>query len=428
MLGLIAFIAIGLYLFLKVRDHQSKRSLVHQESTSVVKISVDKILTDIAWNSLMNPGYYSRKDTSDKSSSERFQRTDIGISIPANIYFFALNGNESTWYTWIDVNDQFKLKDIITTRLGADSIALNEDGENWWMTSKDGRLSFYGDSNQVLVSFSFDKKGTMDEAVEIWRQRALHLVSISTLTDFNFENSKSDIQWQQRGSETVGEMSFSSGTIVSDLILAQNLLRLPKQAKVRKLPESNVLSLYCQADLRPLFEKYKDHLQHYNIPVDTLKRYYGGYLDVQWRPTDVVQSDSVITYDYDDDFNRIEKRELHSEEVPNLSLTFKASPHLGAYLPEKLFYKFYKTVNGDQIGLSTDLNAENESSYITTENAIYLDYHYDAVVERHFGWFPQRDRMSRIQLMGKTKGTGAHFHAEIVLKEKEIHALYQLLD
>ncbi|WP_164122105.1 MULTISPECIES: hypothetical protein [Sphingobacterium] len=427
LVGLIALIAISLYLFLKVREQHSKQALVHSESEYVMRVSVDKILSDIARNAIKNPGYYLTKDTTSSTVPDRIKSSDLGLHIPASIYLFTFKDKEGTWYTLLEVDDHQKLQTFLRQRVVGDSIQIEQEGSNWWVSSNDDRMSFYGDSKQVLVALSLEKTGKKQEIMELWNQRIDHMLPISTAEDFNLENSAVDIQWQQRGVSTSGIMSFNQGMIALELSLANSVLRLPSEAQVRALPTSNVLNVYCQADLSPLLMKYKDNLKRYNIPVDTLMRYYGGYLDLQWRSEDVVQMDSVIAYDYDDNFNRIEKKELREESVPNLLFTFKASPHLKSYLPERLFYKFYKTMDGDQIGLSTDAEAKNNYPYHRTNDALHISYQHNDAVQRYLGWVPQLDNIKQILISGRGEGVSSSFAGQVLLKESKIHALYQLL-
>lgn len=428
LVGLIALIAISLYLFLKVREQRSKNMLVHSESEYVMRVSVDKILSDIAWNAIMNPGYYLTKDTTSSTTRDSVKSSDLGLHIPASIYLFALKDREATWYTMLAVDDEHKLQTFIRQRVVGDSIAIEREGDNWWISGKEGRISVYGDSKNVLVALSLEKTDKKQDMMELWNQRVDQMVPISTVSDFKLDNSSADIQWQQRGVSTSGILSFNQGMIASELSLANSVLRLPSEAQARVLPTSNVLSVYCKADLRPLLTKYKDNLKRYNIPVDTLARYYGGYLDVQWRSEDVVQMDSVIAYDYDDNFNRIEKKELREESVPNLLFTFSASPHLTSYLPERLFYKFYKTMDGDQIGLSTDAQVKNNYPYHRTDHALHISYQQNEAVQRYLGWIPLLDNIEQISISGRGQGQANSFDGKVVLSERKIHALYQLLN
>src|SRR5690606_41218286 len=106
-------------------------------------------------------------------------------------------------------------------------------------------------------------------------------------------------------------------------------------------------------DLKPLFEKYRHTLSNYNIPIDTLKQYYGGYMDRQWKQGGVLQQDTVVAYEYIDSFELIPKREVREEAVPNLSLTLRMSPHLSAYLPQNIFYVSNQQRKHHLIALST---------------------------------------------------------------------------
>lgn len=428
-LGLVALIATGFYLFLKVRESQSKEGLVHRQSEYVIKVAVDHILMNIAWNALQNPGYYSKKDTTRRASSSYWERTELGVQVPASVYLFSLDDDQATWYTLLQIDDKQKLQRFIMRYSDGDSSQIERHADTWWVSHKNNRISFLGDSKKVLIAFSLNKNPKREKMATIWARRDKHMVAIGTLGDFNFAGTDADIQWQKRNAEYAGNVSFASGHILSEVLFSNQLLKLPEQAKVRQLPESNVLNIHCQADIRAILEKYRKDLQRYNIPVDTLTQFYGGYMDVQWRKKDVLQTDSIITYDYDEDFNSIEKKELREEAVPNLVFTFKASPHLGDYLPQKMFYKFYKTITDDQIGLSTDLQLKNAYSYTISDTPIFVSYQRDTTVIRHLSWLPRIQDIKGIQIKGKAQGKMKNIiHAKIQLEKDDIHALYQILN
>lgn len=426
-IGLIALIAIGLYSFLMVRESRSKNSLVHRESEYVMKIAVDNILTDIAWNAILNPGYYSGTDSTQRVKDGLGKRTDWGVSIPASVYLFSLKSDTNVWYAWLTVEDQSKLHLFANDLLGKESADIEEENALWWIRGNDDKVVLLGDSKNVLVALSTDKTDKKEQMLRIWTEQATAMTAINTLTDFKFENSN-DVQWMQRGKKVVGSLSFAKGVIRGDLSVSNSLLRLPKEAKVRELPASNVLNIYCQADIRPLLEKYRASLLRYNVPVDTLNNYYGGYLDLQWRTGEVLQTDSIIAYDYDENFNPIEKAELREEQVPNIVFTCIASPHLAGYLPEKMFYKFNKVIQGNQISLSTASNVKNEYAYLSSDRAFLFSYvrHDDA--KRYLGWIPQLDKIEKMEISGRGTGSSNRFDMEVELNEKSIHALYQFFN
>lgn len=426
-LGLIAFAAISLYVFLKVREYRSERGLVHSESSLVIKISIDRILEDIVLNALINPSYYFSKDTSATSTDRNKIRSDIGIGIPANLYLFSLADNPNTLYTTLIVQDDVKLHQFLERNLGNDTIKVKRKGHVWSFESNDHRISFIGDKEFAILSISLDKTSNAQQLDQLWTART-KMKPVADLKEFLFDNKDADIQWKSRRGNLNGELSMLNGRIISTFTLPNDVLKLPVNASARKLSVGNVVSFYCEGDLRPLFEKYREVLNQYNIPVDSLKQYYGGYFDFQWSDTDVIQQDSVIAYDYDENFNMIEKREIREESVPNISFNIKASPHLATFLPHKLFYKFYQHINDDKISLSTAPTSQDGSSIIESEGTpLGLTYNYSDAVIRHFGWLPKVERISEVKIEGRGGDVGNTFRMDLIVVDKHIHALYQLL-
>src|SRR5690606_40071303 len=64
-----------------------------------------------------------------------------------------------------------------------------------------------------------------------------------------------------------------------------------------------------------------------------------SYTDLLVSSESTLQHDTVIMYDYDINFNRIEKTEIQEITVPIIENTWKGNQQFATSLPTKLFYR-----------------------------------------------------------------------------------------
>src|SRR5690606_6431867 len=89
--------------------------------------------------------------------------------------------------------------------------------------------------------------------------------------------------------------------------------------------------------------------------------------------TDITtQQDTIITYDYDADFNSVEKKEIQEIHVPVIENVWKGDTQLAAALPEKLLYRFYKDVQDSLIILSTKKDPEFTPLFVSAASPFHL--------------------------------------------------------
>lgn len=425
--GLIAVIAIGFYLFLQIREVRSRNVLVHGQSQSIVKIAVDRILWDIARNAITHPGYY-RQEGKTPARPGASMRPDEAVAIPANLYFFSTESDTLTFYAMLKVKDEQVLKVSLQYHLGIDSSAFAHDKGYWYVSSENKRFSFVGNDKEVLMAVNLDRLDKIERLRDMWHYRSKMMKPIKEMEGFDFGKEKADIVYYDRWNKNTATADFGQGKIISTADIALDLIHLTDKPQARVLPVGNVLNFYCHADLKPLFEKYRHTLSNYNIPIDTLKQYYGGYMDIQWKQGGVLQQDTVVAYDYDDSFELIPKKEVREEAVPNLILTLRMSPHLGAYLPQKIFYVFHQARKEDLIGLSTAAQFENSYAFEDTGQAFHMVYNRDASVMKYLGWMPCIDRIQSWKICGKRAAEKrTEFKSELTMADPHIHALAQLI-
>src|SRR5690606_21428406 len=86
-----------------------------------------------------------------------------------------------------------------------------------------------------------------------------------------------------------------------------------------RFPESNTASLWI-AGIPSFLAGKPIKIGPYTLLGDSLLEHYQGNLIAEWKGT-VKQQDTVISYDYDEDFTMHEREELVEKSVPEVYLS-----------------------------------------------------------------------------------------------------------
>lgn len=424
-LGLIACFAISLFIFLQIRKYKAQSQLIHHQSTAILKVAIDDIFVDIVKNAIVNPGYYTSDTTQGTSARMGF---DWGFYIPAEMYFFSVNQDDANLYSYQRVKDENKLIAFLLQKLKLDTSAVNRESDDWVISAYSGKVNIIGNGENMLLGISAKSEGSIEKINKIWQERATNMIQVSNLDADDRDSLSGDLAYLNLANRNRFNIDFQNGIMNTTASLHTELWKQNKVNKVRKLGVEDILSFYCNANLRPLIEQNKSLLTSNNIPVDSLVKYYGGYVDLQWKKGDIMQSDTIIAYDYNDDFEMVEKKEVRQEQVPNLIFTVKGSPHMASYLPEKMFYKFTKNVQNGYLTLRTSTITPPESTFEFSDYFMVLHYTYDESMLKYLGWIPNVDKIQEIIWKGTFKGESTStFEGDIKMLNPKLHPIVQLM-
>ncbi|PVH25414.1 hypothetical protein [Sphingobacterium corticibacter] len=424
-------LALGLVLFFSYRNMRSQSQWVHRDATAILEIRSDQIIRELAGNALWNPRAYfgAARDTAANTDLQKLRPWNLGISLPANMYFFDVPAGSNGYFSIQTIDDLSRLQQVLSI-IGW-QIDLPSDNSYFWSANTTNKSLFIvGNEQQVVLAWNPKKS---DEVVELMKQildAQADLIEISTIIDQRPTAAKGDIIFWQPAKDDFWSMDLSAGKLGVVGLLDDSERRFSNKPLGAAFPDDNILSMRLHADIRPWLAKHKDLLQAQGLPWQEIEPYLGNYWELQWKNEAVIQSDTIITYDYDDNFEMVEKRELRNETVPYLNLAFMASPHLLSYLPEKLFYKFYKQQAGQLLLLSTDSQQAISSAQLAPQtDHFFLKYQQPDI------WQAPIPLPSWLQKIQKGTFVGTHNTETVInlsgtveFKDANLHPIKQLVD
>lgn len=427
---LVVSISLVLWFVVRYRDAESQMAVVHQKSTAIVQISVDQLGLSVAKNAILHPFAYVKEDTvkkekSDQPSYSKLWRT--GWSIPAKLFFFSMPDDPLSFFCVQSIANVEQFKNFIRSNFSIPMDSTHNGSQLWFATSKEKNISVLALDKQFVIAVGVRDNNRQTQMLKLLQNQEKQLIPINKLDKFDL-TTDADIYYSNLEDKSTLHLGMEGGKFTVNGNMYSKLWQGSANPKARQLPKDNKVNMWLHADISPLFSKYRPLLEKYNIPGDSLQRYYGGYIDLQWKAADVPQQDSIIAYVMDENFEMQETVELRKEWVPNIELTVKASPHLATYLPEKLFYKFQKQTVGDLTSLHTAEQNQFDPAMNDSPYYFYLSISNLATDKRINNWLPVLKLVEHIQIGAQnTEANRSQITAEIQLKNAKIHALYQFM-
>jgi len=431
LLGLMAVLAISLFAYKAFRASQAKNIRIPANTQSVLKMDVDGLIWALGKNSLSNWNEYYGAKERDSTGVKKTKVWNIGVELPANLYLFSLDQNADQYYAVLTVTNSEKLHQFLTDKLelNIDSAYLSSDKTHKLYSKKN--IHILVDQQKLLFSLSKDR--TADTALmktlltsdqQDWQLATSFMDKLPSdqhadFTWFSKDNNWLSVQFNNGAADLKGEISSA-------------LFRFPKQASsiFQDDGANDIIRAEINSDLALLLKSQQALVDSLKLPFDSLDRYVGNYLSIRMSNKELSQTDTIISYDYNDNFEMVEKKELQQTQVPDLTINLMASPHLLSYLPEKLFYKFNKAAHSNLLRMSTgSLDLDQAIPWKQQANVLNLQYKQHAVGAKYLGWLPAYDKISSFNLFAVAEtDKKAKIEGQISFNNKGLNAFYQLID
>ena len=420
LVGLILVLVLIGQLYLMVRQSNAGKQLVHPDSKSILRVNVDKLLLEMGKNALLNRREYQRTD-----SAERIPLWRAGVSIPANVYFFLTPADSSVFYTLLTLKDKERFWRYIRHYMDGEIVEL--DNGLWGLDDGVGRFSFVGNDSHILMSFAVNKRDRITDMAALLS--STDWIAVQSLDMAPLSDSKAELSYYNLSNENFWQADFSNGEVeIAGRMVSDGWL-LSDNPEARSMDSDNVLNVWLHADIRPALLQHREFFAQHAVDIDSIQPFIGNYWELQWKPNTIIQQDTVISYEYDDNFEMTELETVRDTPVPDIRFAVKASPHLMPYLPDKLFYRFRKHAANGLIQLLTDEETVPNTALEHVDSHFYLGYHADGDPNALTEQFPWMRAVKVAELKGHGEGTHTmKLEGHAAFEKKGIHPLKQLLE
>lgn len=311
-IGVFVLLAIGY--FLRYKQASSINNKVPINATAVINIDLRQIEHHILIDVLTNPLSY----IDFKSSKKKKDSLSIldAISIPKNIFFYT----NDTDFKGFWLSSIVKIKDTQELYEYLSREQFKKNRENNFTIYKKNRIELVIKNEQLIIAFNNSKM----ESIPIFQTvfKNTNFLSKGAKLFIPIVNSKSDICYSSLNDDFL-EVNFRKGafdlvgTFKSDFFIIEKQREFSYNSiasvttKINK--DHKFFSAYLSDEKLPKFKEVT------NLSLDSILRKWNGSIDFKLKSINS-KTDTIITYEYDDDFNKKEKVTTQKLVVPDLEL------------------------------------------------------------------------------------------------------------
>lgn len=301
-LVIIILLSVGVYFVLFHKDKSLK--YIPENADVIVLVDVKKAKRQYISSYLMHPSKWFEEK---KEKKNKISITDSGLKIPDFLQIFHLNNTKiSEWYTVLEINDKEKLSAFLKDR----KFINDEKGifkSNQFFVKIDGEKCIVGTSdlnfNNIGKPFSQKFRNNVLNADSFMDDGLGSISFISELRTQNFSIDLKDDEIEIKNEQN----STNFESLISDLYKKTQFLDA-------ELDSENI---------KKIGSVFKENLTD-SASVNHLKM----------RANLTQANDTIVSYEYDDNFNEIEKISYQKIIQPEYNILLQASN------PEKIWKYF----------------------------------------------------------------------------------------
>lgn len=420
--------------FFKYRQIQANKILIPANTQTLLKINVDELYKTIAVSYLKHPGQYDGADR--KGIKEKVNDLNTGLKIPANIYIYALKGTiQNTFFTRFEIADSLAFNRFVLKKL-----SLIKKDSNFFQ-SADSTVCLLLNKTTVALAFTPKKESVKKVLEEILAQK--NMVKISDSKFEQMAGLSDHLSFQN--AENLSKINFNDGKIALHSELVNKWFEPTDQPKHRILNPESTVSMWLNGKFKPTLSKKNAAVSLSLLSKDSFFRFYKDYVDFEWTNT-ITQVDTIVGYEYNDDFEQVEKKILQNRKIPSITINLNADDkEVSTYLKSlgaldqstgKIssamipLYQFYFKGSNGNVQLSTVQSAKPDLKRASSDDFFYFKVDFKKLINQTS--IPliadKLDTFSQLEIKAKSiEKDKIKLESELLFLNEDSNALIQLL-
>ena len=308
-------VVLALWGVISYRNQMSYNSgMVDSRATRVIKVDVGSLTRDIGWNAFWNPSYYAEEGSSEFMEKKKIMRTGLGAL--AKVFLFQV-GDEPFWsnpsFGILPISDIDSFSRFLQTELG---MRVGRDS-----------VGRFGRGNQLLVRYD-DRQAAvalgnfgpgherLADSLLMWNLGAYlageQLINIR-------ESPFYEAMTQSGHVVSVGQERLSVEFLEGEIVLTCALNHaVPASASSRSVSWGDTSFVRLRGSLMGMLPAERQFsIGNFVLHSDSLRQLATGDLVGEWKGM-ATQTDSVVTWAYDDNFEMREEVELVERPAPDM--------------------------------------------------------------------------------------------------------------
>lgn len=384
---LVAICALGYYGFTRYKKASAFSGVIHENADSAFRIEIHDIRETLFWDAVTSPKYYYNNKNSSEKDSDDTEAIGNGITIPYNLFLYSVPDIKHTFFSTFEIYNTTEFEIFIKESLAdrAVNIQKSETEDYYFVLLKDVKLILAWNDEKMVVAASL--KPSFEKVVSVFTDI---LTNDKTIKDRNHEllealkNQSGHIVYSNGKDLTT--VNFTDGEVqMNGSIATATKAVFPKEISLETMPNTS-LSLYFDSNFSNeyLKEKFIENLNgatfltKNNLGLSKIADRTNGFFSLEIKGK-TIQNDTIITYEYDDNFEKVAQKTVQEKEVPKIYMNLGAeNESLKDYLIEvdavttdDIFtpfplYQVYAKEDAMYTYFSTDRNARASQRTITT--------------------------------------------------------------
>jgi len=320
--------------FLEYRQYSSYKTPIYRNADFILKINADAFIKSF----IKAYGFNFREKIKKEEKKDSTESINTGIYPIANIFIYTIKEKKaSTFFCTIPLTDEAGFKMFAGKKLGITFSTTNT------ATAYDGKLTIACSKEYAAIAFSEQKEEVITILTDLLNKRNLLAGSDDLIKKLKAtRNHIAFATAKQTGSIEISGNEMLLHATIDD---TGNLIT-PGRVLMRKIVPGDYLSLRLAMKPASFLFKKKYSIKEFDIDTDSLLHNFSGYIDMTISGF-TNQVDTIVTYGYDDNFEKKEQRTVVAVQVPDIEITAKADPALLNYLQRQNIATATQVINRD---------------------------------------------------------------------------------
>ncbi|RPD95965.1 hypothetical protein EGM88_10875 [Aureibaculum marinum] len=312
---LVLAVFVGVMYLWRYKQSQIFEKRVPSFATKVINVNLRQIENQLLFDFLANPIVYIKSRKKKDSIKKTNTFLTKGVRIPKNILFYT--NSEELKNNWFSSVIYLSNTPKFSAYLLEEKFKKEEVGD--FVFYKKDKVILAIKNEQLIIALNFRKPSIEPSIFEL-------LFNNQNFLNKNATELKPIVNSQRDVSFSFGddflEAWFSKGTLTIKGRLSSNLFIVNSNDRINKngivsyagkINKNNQLFKQFYADRKDKFNE----LTH--LSLDSIISKWNGKISMNITAIDQ-KIDTIVSYEYDDDFNKVEKKVIQKQNIPTLAL------------------------------------------------------------------------------------------------------------
>jgi len=342
-LSLLILVVIGYFIYTEYQKTVVFENVVHLDAESVLKVGIHDIKKTLIFDALSSPNYYwnNAKFSEHQKEKEVIDEAEKGIDlVPYALVFYTIKEVKNTLFTTLRIKDTPLFQAYALRYFNDKNIPIHKDGYSYAIDQKSNWICAW---NSERLAVAISPNISYQNCKAIFNDVLLENKLISDKNHFYINKlraSDDHIIYLKGNSEVT--LNFRDGkAVLKGLLYSKFPQTFKSEISYTSLPKAS-FQLYVDANFKNDANKKAvsrllegvSFFKKSTIAIPSFLDRVNGTFSLAVKGT-TTQKDTIITYEYDDNFEKVETKTIQEKKVPAIAMSIGSEHELNTYLLEQ---------------------------------------------------------------------------------------------